>query len=436
MTPSLTDDDAVPQDQLTKDRPFDPFRTPKSDKAQAIVADVLAQVQSFERMKGLRQRQRRPADQETFEATVAAVVCDLMHRVITLPDGWVSVPLSNQHLGRASRYRALAMNKALPDILDRLSAPEMAFVEMEKGHLGYFGPARRTVLHAGPRLLSRIREQAISLDDFGQGDHREIIVLKRERSDFWDEGGLVEYEDTAVTRQYRAEMQAINAWLASADIQFDPAALPDDSQIIDDTDRHMRRYFTKGTFEHGGRLFGGFWQSLPKWLRRRGLLIEGEEVATLDFGQMAPRILYGLAGASAPIVDAYLLPGLEAHRKGVKKVLNAMLFADKPLTRFPKNTKTLFPTRSSLAEVTGKVEQTHAPIRHLFFTGIGHRVQFVESEILVDILLTLSQEGIIGLPIHDAVIVSKSSVPLVTRIMLDQFKSHTGVDGLVSEEGG
>jgi hypothetical protein len=309
----------------------------------------------------------------------------------------------------------------------------MAFIEMEIGYQGYFGPARRTVIKAGPRLLTRLHDHGIGLDDLTQSMGQEVIILKQAKGDYWDEGGLVEYDDTDQTRQYRDEVQAINAWLAQTDIQFDPM---DGGPAVDDTDRLLRRYFSQGSFQSGGRLFGGFWQPLPKWQRHKGLLIDGEEVTTLDFGQMTPRILYGMTGVPAPATDAYLLPGLEAHRNGVKKVMNALLFADKPLTRFPANTKKLFPSRMPFAQVVEALRQAHAPISHLFGSGIGHQVQFVESEILVDVLLALKVEGIIGLPVHDAVIVARSSIPQVTRIMLEVFKTHTGVEGMVSEEGG
>lgn len=427
------DHDATPQEQPTDDRPFNPFRVPKTAKAQGIVADVLKQLQNYERHKGLRQRQRKPTDQRTFEATVAALVCDLMHRFITKPTGWVSVSLSNQDLGRASRYRAAAMNKTLPTIIKRLAKPEMAFIDMEIGYQGYFGPARRTVIKAGPRLLTRLHDHGIGLDDLTQSTGQEVIILKQARGDYWDEGGLVEYDDTDQTQQYRDEVQTINAWLAPADIQFDPM---DDGLVVDDTDRLLRRYFSRGSFESGGRLFGGFWQPMPKWQRHKGLLIDGEEVTTLDYGQMAPRILYGMAAVPAPTADAYLLPGLEGYRQGVKKVMNALLFADKPLTRFPADTKELFPPEMSFAQVVEALRQAHAPISPLFGSGVGHQVQFVESEILVDVLLALKAEGVIGLPVHDAVIVARSSIPKVTMIMLEVFKAHTGVEGMVSEDGG
>ena len=51
-------------------------------------------------------------------------------------------------------------------------------------------------------------------------------------------------------------------------------------------DRSLRRIFTKGCFDHGGRLFGGFWQELSKTARFDGLVINDEDIVELDYGQM------------------------------------------------------------------------------------------------------------------------------------------------------
>ena len=51
-------------------------------------------------------------------------------------------------------------------------------------------------------------------------------------------------------------------------------------------------------------------------------------------------------------------------------------------------------------------------------------------------LLDLKEQGIVGLPIHDAVLVPASSSELVREVMEKVFEDHTGVEGVVSEEGG
>ena len=45
--------------------------------------------------------------------------------------------------------------------------------------------------------------------------------------------------------------------------------------------RKLRRYFIKGSFESGGRLFGGFWQELNKD-QRKNIITDDEEAVSLD----------------------------------------------------------------------------------------------------------------------------------------------------------
>ena len=53
-------------------------------------------------------------------------------------------------------------------------------------------------------------------------------------------------------------MTEINQWIKEADLNY---LMPINSKTdVDLGERRLRRYFTRGSFESGGRLFGGFWQ--------------------------------------------------------------------------------------------------------------------------------------------------------------------------------
>ena len=419
-------------DQL-RDRAFYPHREPDSDATREIVEDVVAQLQGYEMYYQLRQRRRRPRDQESFEATVSAIVCDLIHRHLTVPGGWVAVSLSKAVLGHQSRYRNTAIGETLSSILDRLAAPEMSFVEFQKGYQGFGEEGRQSTIRAGKKLLTRINNYGLRCDDLRQRRDEEVIILKDCKQGFWDTAGRkVEYEDDETTHAYRGEVQAINEWLGQSDIKLDRWVV--DNQAVDGKDRRLRRYFNNRSFEAGGRLFGGFWEHMRKVHRKDGILMDGESVVTLDYGQMAPRIVYGIAGASPPAGDLYTLPGLEDHRKGVKKIMNAALFQNKPLTRYPKDTRKLFPAHVKIGHVVDKLRQAHHRIADRLFTGIGFAVLYCESEILVDVLLALKDTGITALPIHDAVVVKCSAADAATGVMESVFEDHTGVQGHVGRE--
>lgn len=457
----MSDRQAVPPEQ--KDLWFDPQRIPKTPAARAVVADVLHQVQSYEDHRKVRQRRRKDRDQQTFEATVSAVVCDLIYKHLLDPGRPLVVTRSNRKLGRRSRYRALTYHKAFPAILDALSSPEMGFVEQtlgsqqESGYAAYFGDSngqrakrKATTMRPGKRLTRRIIEHQLTWEDFGISIQQESIILKRTKEDLWDEGRKIEYTDTPTTCRYREQMAVINGWLLEADIEFDEV-LGDVKQAVDVQDRFLRRVFTLERFDCGGRLFGSFWQRLSKRQRLDGMRIGGEDVISLDYSQMMPRILYGLAGHEPPAADAYTIPGFERDRSGVKQVFNAMVFADKPLTRMPQGVRKSFavPARQRNAEdekynasiesvrvrdVVNGIMEAHPLIKDQFFRCLGHEAQFIESQILVDLLLQLRDAGVVALPVHDAVVVPRSSQALVERMMLDVFQSHTGVEGRVTEE--
>jgi hypothetical protein len=419
--------------RLPAARPFNPWRRPKTERAKAVIRDVLNQVQNYEKYLRKRQRGRKPADQQVFEATITALICDLIHHHLSGQGEGVFITRSNQILGRKSRYRPLAYGKSLPDILDRMASPEMEFVSQQLGSRNPFFGDRRTIVKAGKRLITRLEDHDVTWDDLGESEDQEVIILKDTKEDYWDDGEWMEYKDTPETQRYRDEMGRINAWLSEADISFDEA-VAENSKVVDPNERRLRRVFTRERFDCGGRLFGGFWQSLTKKERREGVEIQNEKAVELDYGQMNPRILYGLCGAEPPSGDLYLLPGLEEHRNGIKKVMNAMLFATKRLTRMPKGVRAEFSKSHPVWQVMETIEEHNQPIKERFFSGIGHSVQFHESQIMVDLLLTLRDRGIVALPIHDGVMVPITKKGEVKDIMLSTFFRHTNVQGLVREE--
>jgi hypothetical protein len=416
----------------TRDRPLNGFRIAKTQRAIDVVRDVRGQVQAYE-MHRIRERVRRTNDQLAFERQVEALVCDLAHRELSAPGAWLAVSFSKQTLGRKDRYRPEVFRKTLPDIIQHMASPEMEFVEIVKGFQHFSDPLqnRQTVIRAGRRLEDRIKDHQLSLEDFSLDDVQELIILKDTKEDRWDSGKWLQYEDTEQTIADREELQRINDWLIQSDIEYMPTY--DSNRVVDTTDRRLRRYFNNSSFEQGGRLFGGFWQPMSK-AQRKGIVIDGMETVTLDYGQMVARILYGIAGVTPDFDDAYSIPGLEGYRAGVKQVLSAMLFTDKSQKRKPQGTAKLLPEHLSYAELADKIKQFHLPVAEFLHTGIGLYLLYQESRILLTVLSKLMKHSIVALPIHDAVLVADADEDLVRSVMLDVFKSHTGIDGIVTTE--
>lgn len=422
-------------DEEERDRRFNAYRYASSPETQKVVREAIDLVLSYEAHFKLRKNKRRAKDQTVFDLTVDAVLSDLMrHEALGYPQA-IYVSRSNKVLGTKSRYRPAVYSKQFPYILDLLAKPEMGYIRQEVAQ-AIEGHRTSTVILPGDRLLDRMAEHDIDETDLDEHPHSEVIILKqaKDADDFWDEGGLAEYDDDEGTNRYRAELEGINRWLAAADLRFDPLGMEPPHATFDIRARRLRRIFTRGRFDSGGRLFGGFWQKLRKAERRRGLWIEGERAVELDYGQAGARILYGMAGHTPPGGDLYAFPGYFKQRAGIKRVMSAMTFATSRLDRFPKETKRLFRKSDKIGEVVAEIERQHPLIKGYFHRGLGHDAQFIESQVLIEVIKTLKSDGIVALPIHDAIMVPASRVDRSKEVMLDAFHRLSGVEGLVTEE--
>ena len=417
---------------VAKDRPFNGFRFAKSLSVKTVVDDVRNQVQNYE-MSMIRSRARREKDQITFARQIESIVCDLIHREITKPGAWVAITFSKAFLGQRDRYRAKVLSETLPVIVQHMATPEMDFVEIIKGTRNPFDPSlsRQTVIRAGKRLRDRTEEYGLTLDDLGIDKTQELIVLKDTKEDLWDNGKWLQYQDTSQTIRYRQELTHINDWLEQADLEFIPYGAT--STKLDTSDRRLRRYFNNNSFEHGGRLFGGFWQNMKKNMRK-DIVIDGMDTVTLDYGQMIARVLYGHAGKPFEFQDAYSVPRLEGCRSGVKKVFSAMLYSDSPLKRMPQGCRELFPQKFTYADVAEKIIQHHHQVADLLHAGIGPALTYQESNILISVLTKLIDLGITALPLHDAVIVADEHEEQTRSIMLSVFREVVGIEAIISSE--
>jgi hypothetical protein len=176
------------------------------------------------------------------------------------------------------------------------------------------------------------------------------------------------------------------------------------------------------SLEYGGRLFGGFWQNMDK-RQRQHIRINGERVVELDYGQMAPRLAYAMAGAAPPPdgEDLYFLPEVveevgEACRDGVKRGFNALLWGT---GRWNDEITALLPRTWPASRFRNALAERHPAIAGFLNRErtSGHLLSRMESDIIVAAMLACIGRGITALPIHDAVLVPASSAFAVMEIM-------------------
>ncbi len=167
----------------------------------------------------------------------------------------------------------------------------------------------------------------------------------------------------------------------------------------------LRRVFNNSSFEQGGRFYGGWWQILPKSYRKY-ITIDDEATVEVDFTGLHPTMIYAIKGAECPD-DPYELPGFTQRREAIKAAANIMI-----------NSKDLGKVYGAIFEdekcesiryeaksVVAALKKKHTSISEFFCSGSGLKLQYEDSQMAEEILLSLSGKGIVALPIHDSFIV-------------------------------
>ena len=279
-----------------------------------------------------------------------------------------------------------------------------------------------TTIEAGPTLITLVREAGLRPVDFRTSSEAECLILKESAPEGRKAKRLCEYEDNAETRGMRAQIDALNEALERAELSLDDDAPPE----LDPGRRRLRRIFSRRSFQQGGRLFGGFWQTMRKADRFRFLRIAGQEIAECDYGQANPRLAYAMLRRRPPEGDLYAIPGFEKHREGVKKLFLSLLFSEGPVIRMPRGVRKagLFLPSHRTTEVVAAIETKHPQLAKFFCLGWGHEIQFHESELLIDVVSRLFAGGVTALPVHDAVLVARPNAEVARMVMQLGFRER------------
>lgn len=409
-----------------------PWLYASGSRLQGVVADVIRQTLNAERVipQFQRTRARRSPDLLTFQATVEALTAHVAYEHLR-GAGPVRLSLRNEVLRKSNRYISPLQSTQLPKVIALLATPELAFLKVDKGTAPTsFSVGRQTRISAGPRLVRRL--DGVTLDDIGRRPGEELVLLKGSRDERTGIAELVDYTDNTFTEQYRAEVRKLNAFLAGADLRY-----VGESPLVDERDRHLTRRFTRESFGCGGRLFGGFWQSLKKADRLANVLINSEPVVSVDFRSMVLRIAYAYARKPAPEGDLYEITFTSTSgspvvlpRSIVKKIVAARLNGAQEWPAELREYRRGLPWRS----VVASLKQAHAPIAEMFERDLGQTFAFTESEVLVDALLSLAADGVVALPVHDCIVVAESDAAAAEHAMLASFQYHTKQPGPVDIE--
>lgn len=403
---------------VEKDLFFDPFARPVTKRAQEASKAFLDHFIQTESQFKPRKRARKAIDQSILVEQLGCIFANLASSQLRKKPKAIAIPLSKQELGRKNTPRIL--NDTLKDVLETLCG---AFAGALKLDIGSYDSGRRSTIHPLPYIAELITTYHLRKSDFNTKERQPIILRARKTPDQKRKGKPgkeLELPDTPEVKVLQDQINQINAFIKQQDIRY-----VGDRPEINEERLTIYRVFNNGRLDEGGRLYGGFWQQLSSEEREEDILINGEHVVGPDYGQMAVSILYALEGIQMPLEDAYELKGWEDYRDGVKRYINKLLHDD---TGTPKAKKSDFigcryKKVETITEALRKdVFEQHKAIAHHFNGSTSGKLFYVESNLLVHVLLELQNKGICALPVHDSLYVAHVNLEETIKTMKTAFK--------------
>jgi hypothetical protein len=434
----------IPPFCLTKGTWFDEaidFRDPEGD---AVTKEVLTLIDAFED----RNRKRRQFDERKHYTAVRKILangfrCHFHRR-----------PHLVSYLRKADGYTvgpAWLSGAAMARTVDLMVASGLL-----DAHLGQWGETSSTY-HIKPKLYGVAQACGITIHSLTHRMPPERLVRLREGN---SKTPLIDFEPTDETRDWTTLLSAYNTFLAEQDIAL--KVTPEEGAEwvghwnsnrqegnpflchpeLFKTD--LYRQFNNGSFQEGGRLYGGWWINTPSNLRSR-ITINGRHIVELDFSGCAIRMLYHQRGIDYKD-DPYWLEAVAAYeidqslksghfRDGIKALTQALI-NDRSGGRseqieLPDGVS--FRPYFTRSEIRRMIEHKHAPIADTFGTGAGLHLQRKDSDLALSIVTKLMELGIVVLPIHDSFITTKERKEDLLSLMNDEYKSLFGFFPLIKQ---
>ncbi|ESZ36529.1 hypothetical protein X732_23530 [Mesorhizobium sp. L2C066B000] len=182
----------------------------------------------------------------------------------------------------------------------------------------------------------------------------------------------------------------------------------------------LYRVFNEGRFDHGGRFYGGWWQSIRKEYRRF-ITINGMPTVEVDFSSMQLAMLYAQVGQQLE-GDAYAIDGWGPEFRSLIKTTTLKMINARGRIEPPQ--KSELPEGVSWGDLQEAILAGHKPIAEFFGSGEGIRLQRSDSDIAEDVMTAMIDQGIPVLPIHDSFIVAEEHVEKLSATMLDAYQKR------------
>ena len=372
------------------------------------------------------------------KATLKIVLLNLYSSSISDPQLYVRYSRDENFYRSANRYvcSGISYQSLVTKVI-----PGLLRLNLIDDHIGFFDKVM------SKSYWSRMRATKKLIQLFGKfnlkpwmleiNHEKEVIRLKDTNKKF------INYKDDTFTLEAREQLKHINRHLQAAVIDLNlndegmDALLKTLRKVdIDDDEKHLSmftnktlyRIFSNSSFKLHGRFYGPWWQNIPRGYRDN-IFINGMTTIELDYSSFHPKMIHDLAGIEMTD-DPYLGIG-DLDRAHGKSMFNMMLNAvgkddaasrKKAIGAYMKEFRDESMTKEAANAAIEAVIERHKPIQEKFFSGIGLKLMFYDSQIANSVMLrAINEYQSVVLPIHDSFICVEEFEDQLRELMADEY---------------
>lgn len=388
-------------------------------------------------------RRPRKQDSEAFRAkcqhTLRVLCLNLACLVLAGRGLWLQTPASKTWYGENRFWIGDNMTAATIAVCTQFLA-DAGYVIALDGNASPLRANRRSAgIQATEKFAALVGGMGVTINDIWRSPSHDLIQLRapklrdgtRRRIPFhWTEDLEAKAANLEIINRL---IQDTSVRLNVSDTQWSEIMahiarkqdleMPDelaDGATLDLTQKALYRVFNNGSFEQGGRFYGGWWQAVPKkW--RSYITIAGRKVVELDYAAMHPTALSHQLGLQTP--PRFYEIGI-GTKPLVKATFNALINARgtslKPVQGFDEAEVGM-----PWTEFLGQLKVHYEPYRSYFGTGYGLKLQKLDSDVAEAVMLHFARQGETVLPVHDSFLCDQRIEAELAFVMEEEFRQRT-----------
>lgn len=450
---------AVPPIDRWHSRPLDVHRWSDHPEVHRIVKQIYSKL-SPDTISQIESKSNNKA-KASGEVHLRVLILDLYVAWKTDPTLAIGVSLGNGDYTVNSRYNGLFISPKIGPVVHALNAA--GYIDFINHSHSNITPSSNTTsrIRASEKLGKIFISAKMNLSDVDLNTERECIVLKD--ADEANEGygfskigkpvkkksKQIEYDDTAKTMKMRSDLTKYNKLLERTFIDIPTleesfivrkGAGSDQRIAIDQSDKFVRRIFSRGSWSMHGRFYGGWWQQIQS-SDRQNIFINNRPTVEIDYSGLHVAILSAQKNIKIK-GDKYdlgqsLIDGVDSkiQRTWVKRLVLTAINAKSEkaaFTAFRSNSSKGL-VEKSLTDKQLKVLLDAFKVKHPHLEGDlcsdkGIKLMYIDSQITDRIIKEFTKMGKAVLTVHDSYIVDARHTGDLGNAMTSASLAVVGVD--------